>query len=85
MKPVSDVWSIAATVYFMLTGAVPYPFTDKRDPIEVILNEPIVPLEKRDKSLPRNLCACIDKALSLKATDRHPTAGDFMRSLRSSL
>jgi serine/threonine protein kinase len=85
MKPVSDVWSIAATFYFMLTGAFPYPFTDKRDPIDVILNEPIVPLEKRDKSLPRNLCACIDKALSLKATDRYPTAGDFMRSLRSSL
>jgi pSer/pThr/pTyr-binding forkhead associated (FHA) protein len=85
MKPVSDVWSMAATFYFMLTGTVPYPFTEKRDPIEVILNEPIVPLEKRDKSLPHNLCACMDKALSLKANDRYPTAGDFMRPLRAVL
>jgi serine/threonine protein kinase len=85
MKPVSDVWSIAATFYFMLTGAFPYPFTKQRDPIDVILNEPIVPIEKRDMTLPRNLCACMNKALSSKAQDRYPTAGEFIRSLSSTL
>jgi pSer/pThr/pTyr-binding forkhead associated (FHA) protein len=85
LKPVSDVWSMAATFYFMLTGAFPYPFTKQRDPIDVILNEPIVPIEKRDKLLPFNICACMDKALSWKASDRYSTAGDFLRSLRSSL
>lgn len=66
LKPVSDVWSIAATFYFMLTGAFPYPFTKNRDPIDVILNEQIVPIEKRLGGLPVNIvkwfasCLCPD-------------------------
>ena len=32
VKPVSDVWSMGATIYNMLTGAFPYPFSKERDP-----------------------------------------------------
>ena len=46
VKPVSDVWSMGATIYNMLTGAFPYPFTKDRDPIDVILNEEVVPIRK---------------------------------------
>ena len=74
LKPVSDVWSIAATFYFMLTGAFPYPFTDKRDPIDVILNEKVVPIEKRDKTLPKALYAEINRALSPKSSERPSSA-----------
>lgn len=81
LKPASDVWSIAATFYFMLTGAFPYPFTKDRDPIDVILNEPIVPLEARDKKVPRSIGENINKALSLKVQDRHPSALEFLRSI----
>ena len=41
VKPVSDVWSMGATIYNMLTGAFPYPFSKERDPIDVILNEDV--------------------------------------------
>ena len=81
LKPASDVWSIAATFYFMLTGTFPYPFTKDRDPIDVILNEPIVPLEARDKKVPRSIGENINKALSSKAQDRHPSALAFLRSI----
>ena len=62
VKPVSDVWSMGATIYNMLTGAFPYPFTKERDPVDVILNEDVVPIRKRDQSLPVQLAAALDKA-----------------------
>ena len=85
VKPVSDVWSLGATFYNMLTGLFPYPFTEKRDPIDVILNEQIVPLGKRDASLPKALCETIDQALTAKAQDRFPSAVDMLPKMEKSL
>lgn len=85
LKPASDVWSIAATFYFMLTGAFPYPFTKGRDPIDVILNEPIVPIEMRDKTLPVRLAAAINKALSVHSAQRYSTAKEFHYDLTKAL
>jgi eukaryotic-like serine/threonine-protein kinase len=84
-KPASDVWSMAATIYNMLTGAYPYPFTKERDPIDVILNDNIVPIRKRDKTLPRNLCAVLDHALEKKAKDRYQTAADMLTAIDAAL
>ena len=77
LKPVSDVWSIAATFYFMLTGTFPYPFTKQRDPIDVSLNAQVVPIEKRDKTLPKALCTEINQALSSKSSER-PSSAHFL-------
>jgi pSer/pThr/pTyr-binding forkhead associated (FHA) protein len=81
MKPVSDVWSIAATFYFMLTGSFPYPFTKQRDPIDVILNEPIVPIEKRDKMIPSKLAAWFGCALNSDVKKRIPSATALLAQL----
>jgi pSer/pThr/pTyr-binding forkhead associated (FHA) protein len=82
LKPASDVWSIAATFYFMLTGAFPYPFTKDRDPIDVILNEQIVPIIQRDKTLPKALCKAFDLSLALQAKDRDSTAMDLFNRFK---
>ena len=85
IKPVSDVWSMGATIYNMLTGAFPYPFSNKRDPIDVILNEDVVPLRKRDKSLPAPLADVIDRALAKRTKDRFQTASDLLRAMNVAL
>ena len=81
LKPVSDVWSMAATFYFMLTGAFPYPFTEKRDPIDVILNEPIVPVEKREKSIPQKLSSWFGQCLTSDLRKRFSSARQMIDSL----
>ncbi len=83
LKPVSDVWSIAATFYFMLTGTFPYPFTKQRDPIDVILNEPIMPLEKRDKTIPNKLAEWINASLTVDPKKRILSAGEMLAAARS--
>ncbi|MFZ3374269.1 MAG: FHA domain-containing serine/threonine-protein kinase [Chthoniobacterales bacterium] len=84
-KPASDVWSMGATIYNMLTGAYPYPFIEKRDPIDVILNEEVVPIRKRDKSIPKNLCAALDRALEKKAKNRYQTAAEMLAATNDAL
>jgi len=82
-KPVSDVWSLAATFYFMLTGFYPYDFPPKRDPIGIVLNERIVPIGKRRADLPQALLGVFEKALSIRPQDRFQDAKLFHQALKS--
>lgn len=84
-RPVSDVWSLAATFYFMLTGKYPYDFPAKRDPIGIVLNERIVPIEKRRGDLPKAFVRVIGQALSVRPQDRFQDAVSFGRALQDAL
>ena len=85
VKPVSDVWSLGATFYHMLTGAFPYPFTEKRDPIDVILNEAVVPLADRNCSIPKPVCETIDLSLSIRPHERFVSAQEMLPALSKAL
>ncbi len=82
VKPVSDVWSFAASIYQLLTGKFPYRFDPKRDPIDVILNDNPVPIRDRLPSLAKGLAAVIDKALVRNPKDRFPDAGKLLAGIR---
>jgi serine/threonine protein kinase len=84
VRPTTDVWSMAATFYFLLTGQYPRDF-EGRDPLAVILRGGVVPLQKRDPSLPEDLAAVIDRALDDEPSRRFPTAREFASALRGAL
>jgi len=81
VKPVSDVWSFAASLYQLLTGKFPYHFDPKRDPIDIILNENPVPIRDRMYGLSKDLAAVIDKALMRDPKKRFMNAGEFLNAL----
>jgi len=85
VKPVSDVWSIAATFYEMLTGHLPRDFTPSQDPVAVVLGNPVVPMRKRDTTIPKKVASVIDCALDDETENRYQTAGDFRRELEGVL
>jgi serine/threonine-protein kinase len=62
-KPDVDVWSAAAALYNMLTGKLPRKFLKGRDPWQVVLQSPAVPILERDPSIPAKLAKVIDAAL----------------------
>ena len=80
-KPVSDVWSFAASLYQLLTGKFPYRFDPKRDPIDIILNETPVPIRDRMPGLSKELAAVIDKALERNPKNRFPHAGEMLAAI----
>jgi predicted Ser/Thr protein kinase len=81
VKPVSDVWSFAASLYQLLTGKFPYRFDPKRDPIDVILNESPVPIRERMPGLEKKIATIIDKALVRNPKDRFADAGKLLNAL----
>ena len=85
VKPPSDVWSIAATFYAMLTGMFPRDFPKGKDPMEVILHGQIVPVAKRDGGIPKALAQVLEKALSVNAKDRYQDAGAMLAAMKKAV
>ncbi|HET8644405.1 MAG TPA: FHA domain-containing serine/threonine-protein kinase, partial [Vicinamibacteria bacterium] len=63
LRPASYVWSMAATLYYMLTFGYPREFAPGADPLQVILQGGTVPLRQREPGLPARLAAVVDRAL----------------------
>jgi serine/threonine protein kinase len=85
VRPTTDVWSLAATLYFLLSGRYPRDFDEDADPLAVVLRGGVVPLLQRDASLPPDLAAVIDRALHDEPARRFPTAREFLTALRGVL
>lgn len=81
VKPVSDVWSLGATFYNMLTGQTPRDFPRGCDPLEVILNEVIVPIRQRVPGIPTGLAEVLDRAVASSAKDRYADAGEMLAAI----
>jgi serine/threonine-protein kinase len=84
-RPEVDVWAMAASLYNMLTGAVPRDFPATRDPWLVVLDDPPVPIRRRLASLPEKLAEVIDHALTEEPEIPFKTAAEFKEALENAL
>ena len=77
----SDIWSIAATMYFLLTLDLPRDeYVDQSD-VDVAVNNPVVPIELRNAHLPDDLAHCLANALSNISPLRPSSAAEFCAEL----
>jgi hypothetical protein len=79
-KPVTDVWAMGATCYYILTGYFPRNH-EGQDPLKVILEGQIIPIRQRDPRLPVRVAEVIDRSLANKPGDRYQNAGEMHRAL----
>jgi serine/threonine-protein kinase len=84
-RPEVDVWALAATFYYLLTGVPPRDFPEGQDCWQVVLQSDAVPLQRRDPSIPPKLAAVIDQALIDKPAIPFPSAAEFKRALEGVL
>ena len=69
-------------MYFLLTGAFPFDFPAKRDPMDIILNDDVIPIRKRLAAIPKPLAAAIDRAVTKKHKDRFLDAGELLSAMK---
>jgi serine/threonine-protein kinase len=84
-KPEADVWAMAATYYYLLTGRFPRDFPKGKDPWYIVLQTSCVPIQKRNPSVPKPLAGVIDTALVDQPEIIFKTAADFKRALEDVL
>ena len=82
MKPVSDVWSMGATFYAMLTGMCPREFQPGQDPMEAVLRGAVIPVRDRDPAISASLAELIDRALTTDPKQRYQDAGEMLGALQ---
>jgi eukaryotic-like serine/threonine-protein kinase len=82
LRPQSDVWSLGATIYHMLTQSYPRNFRPGVDPLQVILEGRLVPLRERAPTLPEGLAAVVDRAVSDDLEVRYRDGGELLAALR---
>ncbi|HEY0985825.1 MAG TPA: serine/threonine-protein kinase [Kofleriaceae bacterium] len=76
--PASDVWSMSATLYFLLTLELPRDEYAGQSELDAALENPIVPLAERCPGMAGPIADCIDRALS-SDIDLRPRNGAALR------
>jgi predicted Zn finger-like uncharacterized protein len=85
VEPVSDVWSISATLYRMIVGVPPRDSAAGLSEWQVVGECPAVPIRERDPSVPQELAAVIDRGLALNVDDRIQTAEELRLRLHAAI
>ncbi|MEV0250677.1 protein kinase [Nocardia sp. NPDC050712] len=78
----SDQYSLACTLFRMLTGALPHAATNPAAMIKGHLHDPPQPVAALRPDLPSTLDQVMTRALAKHPTDRYPTCTDFVDAVR---
>ena len=80
-QPHSDLWSLAAVFYHLLTGQYPRDTTGS-EPLSGILDSETVPIRERNSQVPKPVAQVIDRALASNPKKRFPDAVRMKAHLR---
>lgn len=81
-KPSVDIYSTAATLYYLLSGCSHLCGTRYSEAVQKLLYESPVPLLHSAPDVPQELAQILDRALSREAQDRLHTAAALREALR---
>ena len=81
--PSADLYSTAATLYYLISGQFIYDQgQDGVDPIRMLLEEQPVPIQQRRPEVSSGLAAVLQKGLAREPSDRYPDAASLRKAIR---
>jgi serine/threonine-protein kinase len=84
-KPEVDVWAMAASLYYLLTGSVPRDFPQGCEWWMAVLQTDAVPIRKRNPALPPKFAEVIDHALIDNPAIPFKSAAEFRQALTAAV
>lgn len=82
--PRSDLYSLAATLYHLLTNVSPEDALTRAMAVLSQKDDPLVPANVINPDVPRGIAGVLQKAMSLNADERPATASDMRQMFRES-
>jgi eukaryotic-like serine/threonine-protein kinase len=77
----SDLYSLGATVYHLLTGRPPFTGPSAVAVVMAHIKEPLAPLATVRPDVPAGLCAIVDRLLAKNAADRFASPQELLRAV----
>ncbi|WP_339748822.1 FHA domain-containing serine/threonine-protein kinase [uncultured Rubinisphaera sp.] len=85
INPISDLWSLAASYYYLISGCYPRHRNDGDDPLEIILTNDAIPIRERAESVPTAIAEVIDRALLTQPEERFQNASEMLNALTQAI
>jgi serine/threonine-protein kinase len=82
VTPAGDLYSTAATLYYLISGQFVYDEVDGGDVIRMLLEDPPVPIQKRRPEVPTGLARVLERGLARDPDERYPSAAQLRQALR---
>lgn len=78
----SDVFALGAMLYHTLAGRPPYDAKTATEVITAAADGKVVPLRERDRHIPLDLVAIVERAMAQQVSERYPSARELAEELR---
>jgi serine/threonine protein kinase len=78
----ADIYSLGCTLYFLLTGRLPFPIANIYEKLHHHCNEEATPLRELRPEIPERLAAIVDRMMAKSPAERYPTPADVIEALK---